>query len=393
MDGMTGQPALSARASSAAAQTYGARDVCNAPQMRAAIDRRSQARGDEAAIAQWMSSHFFRYVVGNFQADAPALVRIDSMAAARERMGLQMPPWIEPRLGSGAAAQRADAPAIWWIDPDGAELLALEQRLLEFLGSRRGTPLEGKLMRVNAVQALAQWAQEHQAIEARQLSGWRVHQPGAVAERWRGEGDAGVFVELLAHMPGFRAELAYESQGMRHCIGQFGNRRKLSGGYGEHYAEACEAGRMRIFSYRTGQAQPRMTINAWVREGGVLEVEQIKGRQNRPPVEKYHRDVLAFLRSLPTTDTTPTDALQIDLVRLPAGWVRVQDIASEPDQLALFARHPDKLALVRDASPLVRWLALAHAPGQVRAPEGSAQQATLTLAGIAPPDVEGGAAP
>ncbi|MDR1968977.1 MAG: hypothetical protein LBQ32_09860 [Burkholderiaceae bacterium] len=370
----------------APAQTYGARDVCNAPQIRAAIGRRSAARGDPTPVAQWMNSHFFRYVVGNFQAGAPALARIDSLAAARQRLGVDLPPWVAARLAAGST--KAGASELWWIDPDSAALCQLEQRLLEFLGSRQGTPLQGKLMRVNAVQALALWEREHQAFEARQQSGWRTHQPDAVAVRWQGQG--GAFVELLAVSPHFRAELAYESQGMRHCVGQFGNRRKLTGGYGEHYAAACEAGRMRIFSYRTGQAQPRMTLSAWVKDGGALEIEQIKGRQNRPPVAKYHADLLAFLRFLPTIEATPNDALAIDLVRLPAGWLPVREIAQEEQQLALFARYPDKLALVPAASPLVRWLALARAPEMARPPAGSAARAALALAGIEPGIEPGG---
>jgi hypothetical protein len=173
---------------------------------------------------------------------------------------------------------------------------------------------------------------------------------------------------------------------MRHCVGQFGNRRKLSGGYGEHYAAACEQGRMRLFSYRTGRehAQPHITISAVVQADGRLEIEQIKGKQNRPPVAKYHADVLGFLQSLPTGEGTPHDALAIDLVRLPSGWTRVADIAGEADQLALFARHPDKLAQVTQPSPLVQWLALARTPEQTAAPAGTALAATQALAGMAP---------
>jgi len=364
-----------AAAAAPPAQTYGARDVCNAPQIRAAIDRRSASRADPAEIAQWMHSHFFRYVIGNFQAAAPAVVRIDGMAAARQHLGASVPPWVAARLNAGG---KTGAPGMWWIDPGGAALCELEQRLLEFLGSRAGTPLQGKLMRVNAIQALAWWEREHRQFEARQQSGWRAHQPDAVALRWQGQG--GAFVELLPTSPNFRAELAYESQGMRHCVGQFGNRRKLTGGYGEHYASACEAGQLRIFSYRTGQAQPRMTISALVRAGGALEIDQIKGRQNRPPVAKYHAELLAFLQFLPTLEATPPDALAIDLVRLPGGWTRVQDIADEAGQLALFARYPGKLALTAAASPLVCWLALASAPQLARPPAGSAARAALELA-------------
>ncbi|MGP1630654.1 MAG: hypothetical protein ACTS5V_11990 [Giesbergeria sp.] len=359
--------------------TSGARDMANAPAIKAAIASRSAERGDSADIQKWLASHFFRYVVGHLQADAPAMVRIDTLATAQQKLGGSIPDWIDRRLKDSGKHGSPDAP-IWWIDPDSRAVQEVEHRLVEFLSTRADTPLEGKLMRVNALQALAQWAAEHQAMEARQLSGWRTHQPEAVQVVWQGAD--GEFVEMLPKSPQLREELAFESQCMRHCVGQFGNRRKLTGGYGEHYAASCEQGRMRLFSYRTGQSQPRITLSAVVKEDGQLEIEQIKGKQNRPPVDKYHADVLAFLQSLPTTEDTPNDALTIGLVRLPSGWMRAADIASEPDQLALFARHPEKLALVAAPSPLVQWLALAHTPQQVNAPVGSDLAAVQALAGI-----------
>lgn len=361
-----------------AGHSYGARDVANAPAIKAAIANRSAQRGDAPDMAAWLASHFFRFVVGNLQADAPAMVRLDTLATAHSKLGSHIPVWIDRRLNNGGKDGIPQEP-IWWIDADSPAVREVEQRLLEFLATRTGTPLEGKLMRVNAMQALAQWQAEHQAMAARQLLGWRTHQPEAVKRVWHGEG--GDFVELLP-VAQLREELAYESQCMRHCVGQFGNRRKLSGGYGEHYASACEQGRMRLFSYRTGQSQPRITISAHVKANGELEIEQIKGKQNQPPVEKYHADLLAFLQSLATNTVTPYDALAIDLVRLPTGWMRVADIASEADQLALFARHPDKLARVAAPTPLVQWLALARTPQQAKVTAGSALAAAQALAGI-----------
>ncbi|WP_220813241.1 hypothetical protein [Pseudomonas paralcaligenes] len=366
-----------------AAQAYGARDVANATQIKAAIAARSTARGDSAEIGAWMSSHFFRFVIGNLSAEPPAMVVLDSLEVARQKLGNTLPAWIDQRLNGH---RKSDAPhaTLWWIDPESPTVRDVEQRLLEFLSTRAGTALAGKLQRVNALQALAQWEQEHRMFEARQLAGWREHRPDAVRTLWLAPNDAGEFVEFLPDSPHLREELAFESQCMRHCVGQFGNRRKLVGGYGEHYAASCEQGRMRLFSYRTGQSQPRITISALVRPDGLLEIEQIKGKQNRPPVDKYHLDVLAFLQSLPTTESTPPDALAIDLVRLPGGWTRVAEITEEADQLALFTRHPDKLARVAAPSALVQWLSLARTPHQVHAPADSALAAAQALAGIAP---------
>ncbi|ARU03814.1 hypothetical protein CCO03_03155 [Comamonas serinivorans] len=367
----------------AGAQTYGARDVANAPDIKAAIVRRSAARGDSADVAAWLRSHFYRFVVGNLQAEAPAMQRLDSLDTAQRLLGINIPVWIKSRLQDNGNSPIPQS-NIHWIDPESAPVREAELRLVEFLSTRAGTPLAGKLMRVNALQALAQWEAEHQAFEARQLAGWRNHQPQAIRLLWQAPEGGGAFVELRPDSPQLREELAYESQCMRHCVGQFGNRRKLTGGYGEHYAAACEQGRMRLFSYRAGpdHSQPRITLSALVKPDGRLEVEQIKGKQNRPPVAKYHADVLAFLQSLNTCEATPHDALAIDLVRLPSGWTRVADVTGEADQLALFARHPDKLARVIAPSPLVQWLSAARTPDQVLAPADGALAQTLQLAGV-----------
>ena len=49
------------------------------------------------------------------------------------------------------------------------------------------------------------------------------------------------WVELRPQSPLLRAEMAFESYVMRHCLGQFADRRALTGGYGERRA-ACERG-------------------------------------------------------------------------------------------------------------------------------------------------------
>lgn len=59
-------------------------------------------------------------------------------------------------------------------------MLALENRLVEFLSTRKGTSLEGKLQRVNAPQALARWTLEHLSFQQKQNSGWIEHSKDAV---------------------------------------------------------------------------------------------------------------------------------------------------------------------------------------------------------------------
>ncbi len=366
------------------AAVYGARNVVNAPDIKARIAERSAQRGDAPEIAAWMQNHFYRFLVGNFVAPPPAVQPITSVDALQQRYRSGPPAWAMQLLAQARSRKDTDEAPLWWISPSDDSVLALETKLLEFLQSRQGTSLEGKLMRVNCPQALERWEQEHRAFEAKQLANWRDHHPQAVQTLW--QGSTGAFVELLPASPQLREEMAFESQMMRHCLGQFANRRHLTGGYGEHYADNCEQGRMRIFSYRTGQQQPRITINAWVQEDGSLRIDQIKGKQNRPPIDRYRSDVIGFLNSLPTVDATPDDALGMRLVRVAQGWRAVEDLHDEADQLQLWQRQPALLVHLRQATPLVQWLTAAREPaalaGQAVTPAlaHTLQQAGLPVA-------------
>lgn len=342
---------------------YHARDVVNAPAIKQHIQLRSAERGDAADVAAWLGNHFYRYVVGNLQADEPALRRITNTQQLQELAGLQAPAsWALERLANDALSE------IWWIQPDSSTVLAIETRLVEFLSTRKGTSLEGKLQRINCPQALARWTLEHLAFEKKQNSGWVEHSKSAVQGLLRGQ--HGTFVEFDSKSPHLRQEMAYESQMMGHCVGQFANRKFFSGGYGEHYATGLESGRMRLFSYRTGLAQPRITVNAYVKADGSLQIEQIKGKQNRPPIARYAADVVSLLNYLPLNDEVPEDALVMGIVRRPpevlqtnpelATWCTVQDLRTDSEQMWLMQQHPRLLPQMNLQSSLMQWMVAAR---------------------------------
>ncbi|CAM3589064.1 hypothetical protein N5K37_23385 [Delftia tsuruhatensis] len=384
-----------------AASAYRPRDVVNAPDIKQRIRERSAARGDSQEIAAWLANHFYRHVIGNLDADPPAVQPISTQAELlRLHRRTEPAAWALERLRAHAARQPPlqDSPAagasapLWWVEPDSAPLLALESRLLEFLSTRRGTALQGKLQRINCPQALARWTLEHLAFARKSESGWAEHRPGAVRPLLRDQ--LGVFVEFDSQSPDLRAEMAYESQMMRHCLGQFSARGALRGGYGEHYAEACEQGRLRLFSYRTGTAQPRITVSAQVLDGGRLRIDQIKGKQNRPPIARYLADVLALLNHLDADGEAPADALAMGVVRRPAhllasghtgAWCAASELHTEAEQLWLLQAHPALLEQLDIRSPLMQWLVAARrdtvpVPAFERMPRSAALQQSLELA-------------
>ncbi len=335
--------------------TYAGRNVLNAESVKLGIISRSTARDDPAEIHQWLCNHWYRYLIGNFVTAEPDLQRVHNTAQGKTLLNTEtLADWVAPAIESGE---------VWWLNPAATEAIDLEQTIVEFLGSRVGTALEGKLSRINCMQALAEWRKEHVQLQAKAALDWREHRPDAVELLLQTE--HGGFYELRPTSADLRHEMAYESQMMRHCLGQFQNKRQLTGGYGEHYASACEAGKIRLFSYRSGQHKPKITIAASVTKSGALKIDQIKGKQNRPPVDRYRDALLAFLNTLDTAAGTPNDALTMDIVKLRSRWTHVTTL-NEEEQLEAVARAPSLLRQMPYPTMSSQWLVAGLNPELVK---------------------------
>jgi hypothetical protein len=368
---------------------YAPRNALNAGELKAGIAERSRARGDGDDIRAWLLNHFYRHVVANF---VPART-IESLDDARHAFApAPVPAWVIARFGAApeAGEERTAAPLapVVWVDPVEPSLLALEARLVEFLESRAGTPLAGKLDRINCPQALALWESEHAQMAERIERGWRESRPDAL--RTLLELPSGRFVELRhdGDSAPLRAEMAYESYAMRHCLGQFTDRQALTGGYGERYAQAIETGRMRLISFRDAGGQPHVTISMVVHEDGSLEVEQVKGKQNRPPVVRYVNEVVACLNALGTNHTMPADCIAIGVVRTPSGWAHIDDVRDTAMQASLVARHPVLFAHLAAPTPAVEWFVAARQPQllHARTPRAAAVRYAMRRTDGAPVD-------
>jgi len=321
---------------------YAPRNAINAEAVKAAIDARSKARGDPDPVRAWLVNHLFRHAVSNI-----AAVSVTSAAQARDLLGAE-PAWLAARL---------DAPGpvpIVWVDPIGPELLEVEAQVLEFLRSRGGTRLDGKLELVNCPHALAAWAVEHERMAEYMRRGWRRSHPQALRQVCATP--HGHLVELIPGNPALRDEMAYESYSMGHCLGVFADTTRLRGGYGENYAHAVHAGDLRLFSLRDHRGEPHVTMSLLTGQGN-LRVDQVKGKQNRPPVAKYRDDVVVSLNVLGVqADEQPEDCANMGIVFGPTGWQPVAAI-DDPETLArLIARDPQLYTHLNGCPPLVEWL-------------------------------------
>ncbi|MBR8089969.1 hypothetical protein [Burkholderia cenocepacia] len=372
-----------------AASAYRPRDVVNAPDIKAAIARRSAARGDPAEIRAWLGNHFFRWVVGAFEQAQP----LASLADYRALAGADRPApeWLVRRFraqpasatsaaspASGPAADAARPPAaepapLYFIDPEHMLLIDRERVLVEFLRSRAGTRLAQKLQRITCAMALDMWEREHQRMQARRDKGWVPSSGLALREVLRTPN--GIVFEFVGDHAALREELAYESYYMQHCLGQFADRRRLRGGYGEQYAQAAQDGRLRLFTLRGAGNQPHVTISLQA-SGDGLRIDQIKGKQNRHPVRRYADDVRQFLRALAPRGERHPDCEGMGLVFEPdapgaatGAWTFVTDVRSPDHLLSVMSANFHLIEHFEQPPAVLQWLLLRNAPyalGQLR---------------------------
>ncbi len=119
---------------------------------------------------------------------------------------------------------------------------------------------------------------------------------------------------------------------------------------------------MRVFSLRDAQNQPHITVSITLQPNGALTVDQVKGKQNRPPVERYYQPLLALLNAVDTDEHTPADCIAVAIVRTQAGWLRLEDVTEPSAQTRLVALYPQLFSRLPAPSALVEWLVAARQP-------------------------------
>jgi len=90
--------------------------------------------------------------------------------------------------------------------------------------------------------------------------------------------------------------LVTEGNLMGHCVGQGG------------YCEGVTGGRKKIYSLRDAKGEPHATIEVTPLDNGFPLIQQIKGKQNAPPVDKYLPAIQDFVTSNRWASIKPDDA-------------------------------------------------------------------------------------
>jgi len=113
-----------------------------------------------------------------------------------------------------------------------------------------------------------------------------------------------------------------EGRIMGHCVGS--------------YSDRVESGGTEIYSLRDANNMSRVTIEIYNGSGnfdydGITRLIQIKGKQNEPPVEKYHDDVITLLNTL---KPQPRDSGMSDLRRMGLLWNEANGKYGRPEDIS-----------------------------------------------------------
>ncbi|EPF5924390.1 PcfJ domain-containing protein [Escherichia coli] len=341
-------------------QNYNARDVINAPEVKTAILQRSLFRQDNETIQKWLLNHFYRWLISDF----PMVQQINSLAeySLFNKNDDVIPEWLVSKFNTASVSTAT----LYYIETDHQQILTKERELVEFLSRKCGTRLESKLQRITCYVAFRMREEEHEKMLQRREKGWQPSEQNTVKSIL--DVPDGKIVEFDASHSNFRREMAYESWHMQHCVGQFDDRKNLTGGYGEYYANQIEQHKLRLFSLRDNNNIPHVTIALNV-VGDSLEIDQIKGKQNRHPVKKYADDVLSLLQLLSPQAVRHSDCEGMGIVyeNTPEyqGWKYVTEVYETSFLLSVLHNNFHLLEHFTNPSVELQWLLLHSAPDKL----------------------------
>ncbi|KEY60658.1 PcfJ domain-containing protein [Serratia sp. DD3] len=335
---------------------YKPRNIINAPEIKIEILKRSQQRGDDEIVQRWLTNHFYRWCISDF----PRVSLISSEIDYFTYFGVDapIPDWLVSQIASKTPC--------YYFNPQHTQLIDKERELVEFLSRHINSKLAKKLQRINCFAALAMREAEHKKMLQRQQQGW--HPTSSVVLKPIIKVSTGEIVEFDANNAKLRREMAYESWHMQHCLGQFEDKAALIGGYGDYYAQQIEQGMLRLFSLRDENNIPHATISMKI-DNGSLAIDQIKGKQNRPPIKKYAADILSLLCHLNPQSVRHADCEGMGIVYEDTaesqGWKFITNIQSQNFLLSVLHDHFHLLEHFPAPPIALQWLLLHSAPDKL----------------------------
>jgi len=325
--------------------TSSGRNLANIPQLKKEFKVFGDKQKASPEVMSWLGKTFLRWVINDF----PHITTVTTESEFTALTGDSAPDWFVEKIGQVEFIH---------IDPNHPYLSELLTRCTEWLSRHSSPKLIKKFPKMTVPHVLKKWRSEHDRLKRSPELGLTTT-GNALKEVFRFNEFR--VVEFIPDHSEFRPELTIESWHMQHCIGQFQDKQAFTGGYGEHYAEQAAAGVLRFFSLRDEKNKPHATLSFFSNEEGELSVEQVKGKQNRSPIERYIPACHAFLNAFNVGHQLHSDCLAMGLTYQDGRTISLEE-ADHDLQKQLVAHHPNFIFRIAEPSEALLWLVATRAP-------------------------------
>jgi hypothetical protein len=320
------------------------RNVINIQELERILSQFSETKKLSEPITKWLQKNFLKWVINHF---SPVQV-VQSSERFRSLVRGTVPTWFIPN---------SKEVEFIYIDPEHPQFQELLEKTSEFLGSR-ATKETQKFYKMSVDQVLKKWEEEHQRITNRKERHIETSEEALKEVFSFGEF---TFVKFINDHKELSLEMARESALMQHCLGEFDNIEQGEGGYGAYYIELIREEKITLFSLRDAQNNPHVTIALYPKKNQ-LWLDQIKGKQNRYPIERYIPASKAFFNHLGVHHTYHPDCLGMGLIYSQGETKHLNEVTCENEQHFLVAYNPELITHIQNPSAATLWLVHTRKP-------------------------------
>ena len=322
------------------------RNVINIEEIEIYLSHFSNEKKLPTPIDSWLKKAFVRWIINHFT----KVQVVNSVEQYKLLVNDTVPLWFVLN----------DDIEFIYIDITEHEFLETLNTCVEFLSSRT-TNLSHKFPRMTVEHVLKKSQQEHLRMQEKKRK--FIETSNEAIERVFTFENLHV-VKFLAHHKELSLEMARESALMQHCLGEFENVEKGEGGYGSYYFGLIKKESITLYSLRDEKNMPHATISVSYKRGEAW-LDQIKGKQNLAPIERYVPASVAFFNHLKLQQNYHQDCLAMGVVFAKGKSQQLCAISDESMQQHFIAYDPSFIEHLPKPSQSSLWLASLRDPKKV----------------------------
>lgn len=321
------------------------RNVINLEEIKTYLHSYAKEKELSLPISSWLQKTFVRWLINHFV----EVQVVESVERYQSLVKGEIPSWFEPKKSTYI-----------YINMKNPTLVDTLHTCVEFL-SARDEKLSHKFPRMTVEHLLKKSRQEHLRMQEKKRK--FIETSGEAIERVFTFENLHV-VKFLAHHKELSLEMARESALMQHCLGDFENVEKGEGGYGSYYFGLIKKESITLYSLRDEKNMPHATISVSYKRGEAW-LDQIKGKQNLAPIERYVPASVAFFNHLGLQQNYHQDCLAMGVVFAKGKSQQLSTINDESMQQHFIAYDPSFIEHLPKPSQSSLWLASLRDPKKV----------------------------